>query len=76
MSLSFSNSCLSLPLKWYVWFLPLSLTFTSKASGAVSLKVLDFDYENFNKILESFGIKCELLISGITKKKKEDILQR
>lgn len=24
----------------------------------------------------NFGIKCELLISGISKKKKEDILQR
>ncbi len=32
--------------------------------------------ESFNEILSSFGIKSELLISGITKKKKEDILQR
>lgn len=32
--------------------------------------------ESFNEILSSFGIRCELLISGITKKKKEDILQR
>ncbi len=32
--------------------------------------------EEFSKILNEFGIKCELLISGITKKKKEDILQR
>jgi len=32
--------------------------------------------EGFSSILEKFGIKCELLISGITKKKKEDILQR
>ncbi len=32
--------------------------------------------ENFKNILENLGIKCELLISGITKKKKEDILQR
>lgn len=32
--------------------------------------------ESFNEILSGFGIKCELLISGITKKKKEDILQR
>ncbi len=32
--------------------------------------------ENFEKILSGLGIKCELLISGITKKKKEDILQR
>ena len=31
---------------------------------------------NFQKILEKFDIKCELLISGITKKKKEDILER
>lgn len=32
--------------------------------------------EEFSKILNQFGISCELLISGITKKKKEDILQR
>ena len=32
--------------------------------------------ENFKGILESLGIRCELLISGITKKKKEDILER
>lgn len=32
--------------------------------------------EEYTKVLEPFGIKCELLISGITKKKKEDILQR
>lgn len=32
--------------------------------------------ESFNEILSSFGIRCELLISGITKKKKEDVLQR
>lgn len=32
--------------------------------------------ESFNEILSSFGIRCELLISGITKKKKEDMLQR
>lgn len=31
---------------------------------------------NFQKILDKFDIKCELLISGITKKKKEDILGR
>ena len=31
---------------------------------------------NFQKILNKFDIKCELLISGITKKKKEDILER
>lgn len=31
---------------------------------------------NFQKILDKFDIKCELLISGITKKKKEDILER
>ena len=33
-------------------------------------------YENFKKLLEELNIKCELLISGITKKKKEDILER
>lgn len=32
--------------------------------------------ENFQKILEKIGIRVELLISGITKKKKEDILHR
>lgn len=32
--------------------------------------------EGFCDILEKFGIRCELLISGITKKKKENILQR
>ncbi len=32
--------------------------------------------ENFKNILEKLGIRCELLISGISKKKKEDILER
>ena len=32
--------------------------------------------ENFSKIFNDLGIKCELLISSITKKKKEEILQR
>lgn len=32
--------------------------------------------ESFTQILNDFGIRCELLISGITKKKKEDILER
>ncbi len=32
--------------------------------------------EEFSKILDKFGIRCELLISGITKKKKDDILNR
>lgn len=32
--------------------------------------------ENFNKILGQFGIKCELLVSSITKKKKEEILEK
>ena len=31
--------------------------------------------ENFNKILSKFNINCELLISGIKKKKKEEILE-
>lgn len=31
---------------------------------------------NFEKLLNQFDIKCELLISGISKKKKEDILER
>ena len=32
--------------------------------------------ETFNSILKDSEIKCELLISGISKKKKEDILKR
>ena len=32
--------------------------------------------ENFQKMLQELQIKCELLISGITKKKKTDILDR
>lgn len=32
--------------------------------------------ESFNEILTSFGIRSELLVSGITKKKKDDILTR
>ena len=31
---------------------------------------------NFQKILEKFNIRCELLISGITKKKKTEILEK
>ena len=31
---------------------------------------------NFKKLLDQFEIRCELLSSGITKKKKEEILQR
>jgi len=32
--------------------------------------------DNFKKILDPFNIKCELLTSGITKKQKENILER
>ena len=32
--------------------------------------------ENFKSMLEKLNVRCELLISGITKKKKEDILER
>lgn len=32
--------------------------------------------DSFNSILEKLGIKCELLVSGITKKKKEEILDK
>lgn len=32
--------------------------------------------EGFEQVLSHFGIRCELLVSSITKKKKEDILQR
>ena len=31
---------------------------------------------NFNKILEGFNIKCELLVSSITKKQKNNILEK
>lgn len=33
-------------------------------------------FNNFKNILNKFDIKCELLVSGITKKNKEDILER
>ena len=33
-------------------------------------------FENFKNLLEELDIRCELLISEITKKKKEDILER
>ena len=33
-------------------------------------------YENFKKMLENFDIKCELLVSGTTKKQKEIILEK
>lgn len=33
-------------------------------------------FNNFKNILDKFNIKCELLISGITKKNKENILER
>ncbi len=32
--------------------------------------------ENFKKIFDGLNIKCELLISGMTKKKKEELLER
>ena len=32
--------------------------------------------ESFKEILDQFGIRCELLISSIAKKKKEEILER
>lgn len=32
--------------------------------------------ESFTEILEKYNIRCELLISSVTKKKKEDILER
>ena len=31
---------------------------------------------NFNKTLSKFGIKCELLVSSLTKKQKEQVLER
>ena len=36
----------------------------------------DQHLKNFNKYLEKFGIKCELLVSSVTKKNKEKILER
>ncbi len=33
-------------------------------------------YNNFKNILDKFDIKCELLISGLTKKRKEEILSK
>ncbi len=32
--------------------------------------------ESFEKILTPFGIKCELLVGSVTKKKKEELLER
>ena len=32
--------------------------------------------ESFKENLDDFGVRCELLVSGISKKKKEDILER
>ena len=32
--------------------------------------------ESAQEVLEKYGIKCELIVSGISKKKKEDILDR
>ena len=32
--------------------------------------------ESFKKVLDKFNIKCELLISSVTKKKKEEILEK
>ena len=36
----------------------------------------DQHLKNFTKILEPFGIRCELLVSSVTKKNKEKILER
>ena len=36
----------------------------------------DQHLKNFTKMLEPFGIKCELLVSSVTKKNKELILER
>ena len=33
-------------------------------------------FESFTEILSEFGIKCELLVGAISKKKKEDILEK
>ena len=32
--------------------------------------------KNFQNLLQNFNIRCELLVSGIPKKQKEDILER
>ena len=36
----------------------------------------DQHLKNFTKILDPFGIKCELLVSSVTKKNKENIIKR
>ena len=36
----------------------------------------DQHLNNFTKVLEPFGIKCELLVSSVTKKNKEKILEK
>ena len=36
----------------------------------------DQHLKNFTKILEPFGIRCELLVSSVTKKNKDKILER
>ena len=36
----------------------------------------DQHFKNFTKLLEPFGINCELLVSSVTKKNKEKILQK
>lgn len=36
----------------------------------------DQHLKNFNNILKQFDIRCELLVSAVTKKKKEEILQK
>ena len=36
----------------------------------------DQHLKNFTKMLEPFGIRCELLVSSVTKKNKEKILER
>ena len=36
----------------------------------------DQHFKNFQNILNKFGIRCELLVSAITKKKKQEILER
>ena len=32
--------------------------------------------ESFNEILAKYGIKCELLIGSVSKKKKEEMLEK
>ena len=52
------------------------LTPTKKKAAGSNNDVIEANIMKLEKVLKDFGIKCELLISGVTKKKKQDILDR